>query len=241
MVIGFEDEIACREKHFFDLGILADFLAGCGDDELVVFAAKGGSVYHVVPFEADPGDPHGLHVLIRKPAGMVGVEAGHRGDLVAGEFPAQTGKRGAGIVRAFGIFHHLPKAFHAGVAFAEKVEGRGGKVREQAELVAFGKDHFAEAGVLGENFPRWRAVGRHRREPVGWVSSSRSDSWRSVTAAADENRDYGEERAPRGWHVRRKRCNHSTSIIQFLPLCHGAGSSSLLRRHSFHLRAARTA
>lgn len=173
VVVGSQDEVAGGEEDFLDFRVLADFLAGGGDDELIVLAGLGGAVFHAAAFEGDPSDAHGFHIAVGEVAGVFGVEGGELGDFCAGEGPGEAGELGARVGGVLGVFHHLPKAFEAGVAVAVEGEGCGGEVGEDAEFVALGEDDFAGTGGLGKDFPRGCAVGGNGCPPVRGVIGAR--------------------------------------------------------------------
>src|SRR6185369_2748595 len=68
MVIGFQDEIASREKNFLDFGILAHLLPGRRYDQTVMLARLGRTVLDLRAFEGDPVDSHLLHVFFSQRA-----------------------------------------------------------------------------------------------------------------------------------------------------------------------------
>ena len=138
MMIGLQNKIAGGEQDFLHVGILPDFFARDGDDELVKFALPGEPVFHPPAFKRHPGDAHDFHVLFREVAGVFGVKGGALGDLFARVSPVESGKCRARVVGAFGIFHHLPETFEAGVALAVKRERRRRKIGKQSKLVALG-------------------------------------------------------------------------------------------------------
>src|SRR6266446_10986891 len=96
-------------------------------------AGDGGFVFESFAFEAYPGDAHLRHVITRERAGFVRFEADHLRDLIARVFPFEAGKLCARIVRAFGIFHHLPEAFETRVFLSMEDKWRRREIRKQPE------------------------------------------------------------------------------------------------------------
>ena len=181
MVVGFQNQIAGGEKDFLYVGILTHLFARGFNDEAIMFAGDGGFVFHAPAFEGDPGDAHGLHVFFAEITGVFGVEGDHLGNLFARVSPMNSEEGCAWIIRAFGIFHHLPETFEARVAFAVKGEWRRGEIGEQAQLIALGKNHFTGTGGLRENFPRRCAIGGDGCPPVGGVVGAGGEEcgWRA--------------------------------------------------------------
>lgn len=177
-MIGLENQVAGREQNFSHLGILPDLFAHRGDDEAVMFARFGGAILHLPALERNPRDAELHQVLLGEITGAFGVERRHLRDLFPRVAPRHAGRVGARVVRAFGIFHHLPEAFEAGVALAAKRERRRCEVGEQAEFVAFGENDFARAGSLWENFPCGHAIGGNRRPPVRGIIGARREKFR---------------------------------------------------------------
>src|SRR5437588_479854 len=101
-----------------------------------------GPVFHSPPLERHPRYSRPIVSFIGEATSPFRLKSGHRGNLFARKIPAYTRKPRARILRPFGIFHHLPKTFHAGVTFAMKRERRRRKIREQPKLIALRQDHF---------------------------------------------------------------------------------------------------
>src|ERR1035437_375391 len=119
--------------------------------------------------EGHPGNAHLPHVLLARRPCSLGLESGQLRHLLAGQGPVQSGKGEARVVGSFGILHHLPKAFQAGVALAVEGEWGCGKIGQQAKLVALGEDYFAGARLLWQDFPRRRAFLGYHRPPMAWI------------------------------------------------------------------------
>src|SRR5258706_3561631 len=144
-----------------------------------MFARHRGFVLEAFAFECYPINAHGFHILFGEGAGFFSFEPDHLRYLLARVRPVRGGKGGARVVRAFRIFHHLPKPFQTGVALAVENEGRGSEIGKQAEFVAFGEDNFAGTSFLWEYLPRRSALFRNWGPPMAWVlgmewASSRS-------------------------------------------------------------------
>src|SRR5947207_12418589 len=112
-----------------------------------------GPVIKAIALEADPRNPHLLHVSFREVAGVPGFEADHLRHLLTGIFPFETGRFRPRIVRPLGIEHHLPEAFDARIPLSVKDKWRSREVGKQAKLVELGENDLARAGFLRQDFP----------------------------------------------------------------------------------------
>src|ERR1017187_10853891 len=97
---------------------------------------------------------------------MLGIERGELPDLFARELPFQPRKGRACVIGALRILHHLPESLETRILLSMKCEGRRREIGEQAEFISLGEDHFAGAGFLWQDLPRWCAIRRYRNPPM---------------------------------------------------------------------------
>src|SRR5436190_19135179 len=126
-------------------------------------------VLELFSFEANPANTYLPHIFFCDSACAFGFEGGELSHLFTCVGPGQAREFGARIIGTFRVLHHLPKPFEAGVAFAAKVERCSSKIRKESKFVAFGKNHFAWASFLGQNFPRRGSFFGDGRPPMRWV------------------------------------------------------------------------
>ena len=154
----------------FYLGVLVELGSHGADDEVVVVGFTGVVVGHLFALVGDVVDADFFHVVPCGVAGGFGGEGDHGGDFVAGVLPLDAGGGGAGISGAFGVEHHLPESFDAGVGVGIEGEAGGGEIGEEAEFVALGEDDFAGGGLLRQDFPVGRGGSVDGCPPVGRVA-----------------------------------------------------------------------
>src|ERR1700733_3798728 len=101
-------------------------------------------VLHPLAIECHPIDSHLLHVLFAQVASVLRVEGGHLTNLFASMRPSDAGKSRARISRiferTFGVQHHLPKSFDAGVTLSVEREWRGGEMGQNSKPLALRKN-----------------------------------------------------------------------------------------------------
>ena len=168
-VIRPQDQVSGLQQYFAHVRILLQLGSHRRHDQPVMRPSLLRAVRHSPAFKGHPVDAHLLHVRLGQSPGVLGLERSHARHLAAGVRPHDTASLRARIAWAFGIEHHLPEPFDTGVALAVKGEWRSREVREDSQLVAFGKDHLAGLGRLRQDLPARLAILGNRRPPMGGI------------------------------------------------------------------------
>src|SRR5436190_3630374 len=114
-MIGLQHQVTGREQYLLNLWILPHLFPCRLHDEPIMVTRFRWPVWHLFAFKTDPIDTHFLHVLTRQIARLLRVERRNLSDLVALILPLEHLEFCSRVVWPFRIFHHLPKAFQAGV------------------------------------------------------------------------------------------------------------------------------
>src|SRR5580658_593837 len=203
--IGFLDMIreqsqaSCREKNPSHFGVLLQLGAHGGNDEGVVIPLLARLVEHALALKGHPVNPELLHILFGGVARALGLECRHLRYIFARMRPGDLWRARPWIVRAFRIEHHLPEALDACISLSSKVERRGSEVREDAQFVALGKNHFAGLRGRRENLPDGPLALRNRRPPACGILIRRASLPRSQKRKI--SRQGYQPESGRGWRI----------------------------------------